>query len=110
MVVQAYAPLASPGWQLRPGDIKDLNLFKEPAVVTAAEKHGKTVGQIIIAWHLAKGHTLIPKSTNLDRLKENFESIYVKLDEEDIAALDKLDIGRRFFQPSDEGLKNYGWN
>lgn len=49
------------------------NILKNPALHTAAEKLGKTPAQIALRWGLQMGHSVLPKSTNDSRIKENFD-------------------------------------
>jgi hypothetical protein len=38
-----------------------------------AEKLGKTPAQVALRWGLEMGHSVLPKSTNEARIKENFD-------------------------------------
>ena len=38
-----------------------------------AEKLGKTPAQVAIRWGLQMGHSVLPKSTREERIKENFD-------------------------------------
>lgn len=60
-----------------------------------AEKHGKSVSQIILRWHLQIGNLVIPKSSNPDRLKENFEVFDFKLDAAELNEIAALDVAHR---------------
>ena len=81
--VEAYSPL---------GQGADL----ESDVVTGlAEKHGKTPAQIVLAWHLAQGRIVIPKSVTPERIVSNFESIGVSLELDELEAIDELEAGNR---------------
>lgn len=67
-------------------------MFKLPELKVIADKYGKTVAQIILRWHLQRGIVVIPKSTHIERMEENFNVFDFKLTAEDmntIAALDK---------------------
>jgi len=63
---QGYCPLGSPA-NLK-GDI-----LKNPIVKEVAEELGKTPGQVALRWGLQKGHSVLPKSTNEARIKENLD-------------------------------------
>lgn len=69
------------------------DLLKEPLLAEIAKKHDATVAQVVIAWHLALGNVVIPKSVTDSRIVENFESLNVKLDAEDLEAIATLDRG-----------------
>ncbi|KAK7286784.1 hypothetical protein RJT34_22015 [Clitoria ternatea] len=49
------------------------NILKNQILHTTAEKLGKTPAQIALRWGLQMGHSVLPKSTNDARLKENFD-------------------------------------
>ena len=50
---------------------------------------------MVIAWHLALGNVVIPKSVRPERIVENFASTEVKLGEDEIDAISALDRGER---------------
>jgi len=55
-----------------------------------SKKYNKTIGQIAINWLISKKNIItIPKSTNVDHLKENMGALGWKLDEEDMTRLDQ---------------------
>lgn len=64
----AYSPLGSPGT----GSIKT-EVLKNPILLTVAEKLGKTPAQVALRWGLQMGHSVLPKSTKEERIKENFD-------------------------------------
>jgi len=66
-------------------------LLKHPELARIAARHGKTPPQAIIRWHLDSGLMVIPKSARPERIAENFEVFDFRLDDEDLAAIAKLD-------------------
>lgn len=68
-------------------------VLEDETIVAVAEKHGKTPGQVVIRWHLQQGLVLFPKSSNPDRLRENFDVFDFDLDAGDIDAINTLDKG-----------------
>jgi 2,5-diketo-D-gluconate reductase A len=80
IVTQSWSPL---------GQGKDL-LTREP-IVRAAEKHERSAAQVIIAWHLAHGLSVIPKASDREHLSDNFAALDLTLDEDDMTAIDALD-------------------
>ncbi|MCO5996257.1 aldo/keto reductase [Actinoallomurus rhizosphaericola] len=67
----------------------------EPVILGIAETHGRTAAQVMLAWHLQQGRSVIPKSVKPARIAENFDVFDLKLSAEELAALDALDKGVR---------------
>ena len=66
-----------------------------PVLADIAKKHGKTVTQVIIRWHLELGNLVIPKTSNPDRLRENIDVFDFALDLEDLASIATLNTDER---------------
>lgn len=105
IIVTAYSPFGGTppdpqppvGMPVDPKQNKETNrpiLWTDPTIAGIASKHGKSVPQILIKFHVARGVTVIPKTIKADRLKENADVFDFELDAEDIAKLDSLDSGR----------------
>lgn len=90
IIMTAYGPLGAPYRQLEPSGKVSPVLMENSEVTSIAEKHGCSSAQVLIAWSIARKVVVIPKTTNPERLKENFESINVKLDREDLRNLAML--------------------
>jgi 2,5-diketo-D-gluconate reductase A len=60
-------------------------------VASIAAKHGATPAQVVIAWHLAIGNVVIPKSVTESRIRENFAALEVSLAADDVEAINALD-------------------
>ena len=106
--IEAYAPLGANQWPGRAENQKKLNLFEEPVIVQLAEKYGKKPSQIILNWHLHRGHVIIPKTTKVERLQENFLVFDFQMTEDEYKQITNLDTGVRFFDP--KSLEAYEWN
>ncbi len=68
-------------------------LLEDPVLAEIAERLGATPAQVVIAWHLALGHVVIPKSVTPSRIQENFASLSVTLTAEDVERINGLDKG-----------------
>lgn len=66
--LSGYRPLGSPG-----NITVKTEVLKNPILISAAEKLGKTPGQVALRWGLQMGHSVLPKSTNERRIKENLD-------------------------------------
>ena len=83
---------------------KKLDLLNEEIIKNLAEKYGKTVGQIILNWHVNLGVIPIPGSANTERMKENLAAIDFKMDDKDYELISSLDKQFRFC----DGIGIYG--
>ncbi len=70
-------------------------VLDDPAVIKAAEKHGRSAAQVVLRWHLQLGNVVIPKSVTPSRIRENIEVFDFELDGEDLRALQRLETGER---------------
>lgn len=66
-------------------------MFELPELCEIGKKYGKTSAQVILRWHLQRGIIVIPKSTHIERMKENFEVFDFELSNEDMKNIERLD-------------------
>ena len=82
VVLEAWAPFAE----------GRNNMLKNETLTQIANKHNKTVAQVILRWLLQREIVSLAKSVHENRIKENYDIFSFSLDEEDmnlIATLDK---------------------
>uniref|UniRef100_A0A7E4VXP9 Aldo_ket_red domain-containing protein n=1 Tax=Panagrellus redivivus TaxID=6233 RepID=A0A7E4VXP9_PANRE len=77
-------------------------------IVRLAEKYGKTPAQILIRQLIQRGISTIPKSTNPDRVRENFNVLDFELTDSEMAEFDKLPGNTRIFVF--DFAKNHPWH
>lgn len=94
IVLTAYAPLGSKGREIKE---EEPDLLTNPVISEIAKEHNCTTAQVLIRWAIERGTSTIPKSTNPDRLKQNFAAINVSLTTENMKAINALDQHCRFF-------------
>lgn len=76
---EAWSPLGQGG-----------ELLQDATITEIAQAHDATPAQVVIAWHLAHGIIVFPKSVTPERIKSNFAATEVKLSDEEIARIDGL--------------------
>lgn len=81
--LQSYTPLARG------------KKFNHPLLLKLSLKYGKTPAQIILRWNIQHGISAIPKSSNKERLQENFNIFDFTINRDDMTALDQLNEGFR---------------
>lgn len=80
IVTESWSPLGQGG-----------AVLSDPVITSIAAAHGATPAQVVIAWHLAIGNVVIPKSVTPSRISENFAAADVTLTADDLAAIAGLD-------------------
>jgi diketogulonate reductase-like aldo/keto reductase len=83
IAVTAYSPLGQGG---------DLD---HPVLAAIADAHGVTPAQAILRWHLQRGHIVIPKSVNPERIRANFALDGFELSDDEVASVTALENGNR---------------
>lgn len=72
-------------------------MFSNPVLAQIGARHGKTVAQVILRWHIQCGVAVIPKSTHIERMRENLDVFDFALTAEEMAAIAALDEKRSAF-------------
>jgi 2,5-diketo-D-gluconate reductase A len=83
IAVEAYSPL---------GQGADLG---DDRVVAIARRLEVSPAQVILRWHVDKGHVVIPKSVSPERMRANASLEGVALSPDDLASIDALESGNR---------------
>ncbi len=91
IVQQAWAPLAEGKFEI----------FSNPILTQIAQKHGKSVAQVVLRWINQRGVAIIPKSVKVERMIENREIFDFTLDEQDLAQIATLNRDEIIFNHRD---------
>ncbi|KAJ1984243.1 hypothetical protein H4R33_004447 [Dimargaris cristalligena] len=89
--VTAYCPIGSTG---KP------SVMEDPAVKEVAEETGHTPAQVILAWGLQHGTSVIPKSVTPSRIESNFKSDF-KLTDAQYQKITNIGTKVRVCEPHD---------
>jgi len=79
IVTEAWSPIAR-------GQFQD-----NPVLNQIAGRLERSVSQVILRWHVQLGNMIIPKSSRIERLRENMAIFDFQLSDEDMAAIARLD-------------------
>ena len=90
-----YDPAVVSGLQQRGVLLEGYSPFKvsnlsDPTLASIASQHDATTAQVIVAWHLAHGFVVIPKSSRRERIVANAAGARIQLSAEEVAAIDGL--------------------
>ncbi|MFC4905116.1 aldo/keto reductase [Kocuria oceani] len=84
ILTEAWSPLGQGG-----------DLLQDTVLNRIADRYEATPAQIVIAWHLAIGNVVFPKTVTPERIRENFAALDVRLDAQDVDVITGLDRGQR---------------
>ncbi|MGW9018540.1 aldo/keto reductase [Priestia megaterium] len=73
------------------------DIFQNEVLVSIAEKHNKSVAQVILRWLTQRGVVVIPKSVRKERIIENFNIFDFELSQEDMDKVATLDTKESLF-------------
>ncbi len=96
ILLTAYSPLGSGdrAASMKSGD--EPNLFELPAIQKIAEKHNVHPAQVLLGWHVARGTSVIPKSSTKSHIESNLKSQDINFDQDDLNDLKAMDKNYRF--------------
>ena len=97
IVLTAYSPLGNPGLDRNPENPK---ILQDQQIKQIADSLKVSPAQVLIKWAIQRGTSVIPKSSNPNRLKENFEAQQIELSSEDMDIINSLDRDLRYIDGS----------
>ncbi len=83
IVTEAWSPIAQ-------GDV-----LGDSTVTAIADRLGRTPSQVVLRWHVQRGDVVFPKTTHVERMRENFAIFDFDLSAEDMTAITALDRGEK---------------
>ena len=83
--MEAWGPL---------GECRLIQLLRTPLLLHIAQRYKKSVAQVILRYNVQRGIIVIPKSSHIERMKENIDIFDFTLSEEDMKAIRTLDENR----------------
>ena len=92
IVVQAWSPIMR-------GQLASNSIIKD-----LAKKYNKSEAQIILRWHLQNNVIAIPKTSNLNRIKENMDIFDFTISKDDMEKIDSLNKNERMKPQEYENL------
>lgn len=72
-------------------------LFQNETLTTLGKKYDKSVAQVVLRWLIQRGIVCIPKSANVERMKQNLEVFDFELSESDMNEISQLETGKSSF-------------
>lgn len=73
------------------------DLFHNELLQKIGDKYNKSIAQVILRWNIQRGVVAIPKSANVDRMKQNADIFDFELSADDIEKISTLDENKSSF-------------
>lgn len=73
------------------------NLFTNETLAHIGAIHGKSVAQVALRWLIQRGVIIIPKSTHIERMRQNLDIFDFELTDDEMQQIAKLDTGKSLF-------------
>jgi alcohol dehydrogenase (NADP+) len=108
--VTAYSPLGSNDRAAAMKREEEVPILEDTTIAAIAKKYSTpndtggetpvTPAQVLLAWALARGTSVIPKSVSSSRQKENLQAAMIELKEDDMMVIAELDRHFRYLDGS----------
>ncbi|RFS14375.1 aldo/keto reductase [Emticicia sp. C21] len=98
IAITGFCPLGSadrPSSRISPNEPK---LFENETILSIAQEKACSPAQVMLAWAVNRGTSVIPKSVNPTRLKENLEAADIVLDAGQMERMNALDQHYRYIK------------
>ena len=96
IALTAYAPLGSTDRASAMKSSDEPNLFEVEGIRAMAQKYNCTPAQLLIAYHISRGDSVIPKAVQIPHLSDNLQASDIRLSDQDIDVISALNKDYRF--------------
>lgn len=98
IILTGFCPLGSSDRPINRISAGEPKLFENKTIIDIAQEKGNTPAQIMLAWAINRGTSVIPKSVNPQRLKENLEAANIELTSLEMEKINQLDQHYRYIK------------
>lgn len=95
----AFSPLGAQSYFRLGMALPSESVLEHPVVKTIATTHQRTPAQVVLRWGVQRGTSVIPKTSNADRMKENLDIFDFRLSDSEMQSVSDLNQNRRFNDP-----------
>ena len=108
IAVTAFSPLGAQSYFSLNMAEADESVLNNETVKTIALAYDRSPAQIVQRWAVQRGTAIVPKTTSVERLRENLAIFDFELSADEMSAISALNRNRRFNDPGDfaEGAFN----
>jgi len=99
IAVTTFSPLGSLSYIALDMAREEESLLQQPVVLAAAQRVERSPAQILLRWGVQRGTAIIPKTSRVERLRENLALFDFSLTAQEMEAISALNCNRRFNDP-----------
>ena len=99
IAVTAFSPLGAPSYVPIGMATESDSVLNDAVVKRIASAHNRTVAQVVLRWGVQRGTAVIPKTSKIERLRENIELAGFELTQPEMESINVLDRNLRFNDP-----------
>ena len=97
--VTAFSPLGSISYEELGGAEENESLLRNKTIQSISKDLDILPAQLILGWALNRGTSIVVKSSNKTRMKENLDASKIELDKTIVDKISTLNINKRFNDP-----------
>ena len=97
--VTAFSPLGSLSYVELDMASQDESILEQAIVKDIASKKDCTAAQVVLAWGVQRGTSVVVKSMNPERMDQNLAAADIKLSEDEMNGISALNQNRRYNDP-----------
>ena len=99
--ITAFSPLGAQSYfQLNMAEAGE-SLLENDVIKEIASEHQRSPAQVLLRWGIQRGTSVVPKTSNVARLRENIAVHDFELTSQEMASIAGLNRNRRFNDPGD---------
>lgn len=98
IAITGFCPLGSADRPASRVSANEPKLFENKTILNIAQEKGCTAAQVMLAWAINRGTSVIPKSVNPERLKENLAAADITLSAGQMDRMNELDKHYRYIK------------
>ena len=99
--VTAFSPLGSISYEELGGAKEEESLIRNKTIKSISTDLDVTPAQLILSWALNRGTSIVVKSIDEDRMKENLEALEIRLDQSVTDKISALNMDKRYNDPGE---------
>lgn len=99
IAVTAFSPLGALSYLSLQMAEESESILSHETVQNLATRYNRSPAQIVLRWGIQRGTAVVPKTTRIERLRENISLFDFELSDDEMREIDALDCNRRFNDP-----------